>query len=741
MSNDKLRYALFFIVVVGWFYAFSYFNQPPRKPAAKNGQAVAAKGDEAKAKEAANAKPADAKPGDEPKKGEGESVAAKGNEKPEPAPAAAKKPEIAHVNPSELVLGSVANRGQSGYLLEVQLTQKGAGVESLASSRFEAEFEKKNPHRPLQFIQRDPKAPPSLGLNLISIGDQPAPRKEDDEEEAESAEIPLGEMDWEVVRDAKGRVSTPIPEDAATEADEQGRKIVFRTQVGDPPLIVTKTYTLKKGASDFEIELGFESPTKERSVVYKLVGPHGIPIEGEWYTYTFRDAFFKPEGSKPVTRAATEIVKGKDKPERFESLPMKYAGIENQYFAVFIEPKLAPLTQQNRWDAATLGTVIHHNKEAEQKSDIGIEIISKPVDVGPNQPVTQTYRVFAGQKTFASLEPYDATALASYRKVGWFGIPFAPEVAGVIAPLLDYIYKFTKSVAGLFGGKSGNYGVSIILLTLLVRMLMFPLGRKQAIAAKKMQDLQPHLKEIQEKYKDDKERQTKETFALYKKHGVNPVAGCLPALIQLPIFVGLWQALNTSVQLRQASFLWINNLAAPDMLFRFPIEPPYLGPYFNALPFVVVTLMLIQTKLFSPPATTPEAEMQQKIMKGMMVFMAFMFYKVPSGLGIYFITSSLWQIGERVLLPKVAAKSAPSAGTDDTAPPRGGGGGGKGPGGNGAPPAKPQGKLAQFFEKVLDEAKKDPTYRKVMGEEGDGDGEKEKNRDRARPRPRPTRKR
>ena len=293
-----------------------------------------------------------------------------------------------------------------------------------------------------------------------------------------------------------------------------------------------------------------------------------------------------------------------------------------------------------------------------------------------------------------------------------------------------------------FGGKSGNYGVSIILLTLFVRMIMFPLGRKQALAAKKMQDLQPLLKEIQEKYKEDKERQTKETFALYKRHGVNPVAGCLPALIQLPIFVGLWQALNTSVQLRHASFLWIKNLAAPDMLFKFPVALPlvgqWLGPYFNALPIVVAGLMLVQTKLFAPPATTPEAEMQQKVMKYMMVFMAFMFYKVPSGLGIYFITSSLWQISELLLLPKVTGKTTPAPGSDDSSPPRGGGGGGKGgPGGNGTPPEKPPGRFAQFFEKVLDEAKKDPTYRKVMGDDENGDADKDKPRDRDRGRPRP----
>ena len=280
---------------------------------------------------------------------------------------------------------------------------------------------------------------------------------------------------------------------------------------------------------------------------------------------------------------------------------------------------------------------------------------------------------------------------------------------------------------------------------------MFPIGRKQALAAQKMQQLQPHLKELQDKYKEDKERLTKETFALYKKHGVNPVAGCLPALIQLPIFVGLWQALNTSFPLRHAPFLWIRDLAAPDMLFRFPFasEVPFLGHWFNVLPFLVVGLMLVQTKLFAPPATTPEAEMQQKTMKYMMIFMGFMFYKVPSGLGLYFITSSLWAIGERLLAAQDHARAAGRRygrigfGDDnggDKGPHNGfgpfGWGKGNGDGNGNGPKVKPPGRIAQFLERVLDEARKDPTYRKIV-DERDGKSGDSKDRDKDRPRPKP----
>src|SRR5207247_1409673 len=176
---------------------------------------------------------------------------------------------------------------------------------------------------------------------------------------------------------------------------------------------------------------------------------------------------------------------------------------------------------------------------------------------------------------------------------------------------------------------------------------------------------------------------------------------------------------------------------------RFPLEVPFLGNWFNLLPFVVIGLMLIQTKLFSPPATNPEQEMQQKMMKYMMIFMGVMFYKVPSGLGIYFITSSLWAIGERLLLPKVAHAHAHALAGPDLAD--GELGGEKGPGrrdgkggvilaapgprgGNGAPAprAKPPGRFAQFWERVLEEARKDPTYRKVIEERDGKDRDKDK---------------
>ena len=769
MTNEK-RFVLFFAIVFLWLMGTNYFF-PRRKPAP-----LPAAADDLKAKDKRPdldlAKAEGRAKGKDDKKPEAENTRkdATKNEVKAAVAATPSKPEIELVNVTELVLGSVKEKSAGGYWIEAQLEQKGAGIYSVYSSRYAAEPEDNaargvGRRRPLRLIDRNKHWPPSLALTLSQGTGAGAPAAAADGADGESpeddvlrkaaveAEDTLDSVLWNVVRDDNGRIVRPVSGiDPITKAPITGQGVVFKTTASSG-VIVTKTFRLFPNTDGLEVDLKFESPDKERSVVYNLLGPHGIPIEGEWYTGTFRDVVLANVSGKEIkinTHAASDVAAATADSIDNTTLPLAFAGVENQYFAILVEPDPLATGENDRRDSKTLAVLLEKDEKAPQKSDVGVRITSKAFKIGPNQPVAHSYRVFAGPKTDDALKPYHAEGLAIYRKNQW--IPLAPQIAQyAIAPILRFTYGVTERVAGLFGSAKGNYGIAIILLTLLVRALMFPIGRKQALAAQKMQQLQPHLKELQEQYKDDKERLTKETFALYKKHGVNPVAGCLPALIQLPIFVGLWQALNTSFPLRQAPFLWIRDLAAPDMLYRFPWELPFLGHWLNVLPFVVVSLMLVQTKLFAPPATTPEAEMQQKMMKYMMIFMGFMFYKVPSGLGLYFITSSLWAIGERLLLPKIThAQPALDGGgpSADAGTDKGGskglkngfgmfGGWGKGNGDGNGPKVKAPGRIAQFMERVMDEARKDQTYRKIV-EQRDGKPSSEgRERDRDRPRPKP----
>jgi YidC/Oxa1 family membrane protein insertase len=749
MNDQTRRLFLFLMLSLLSMWAMSeLMTRLGVVPRPQRNRPVAAKGAEAAKEKDKDTPPAIAKntekkdkPGVFPDQAKAKAGAAEKEAKP-PAPAI-ERPKVAMADPAELVLGSADKA--SGYRLRVQLDQRGGGVRSVASALYDAErIEKQGKNRPLELIQHDKDFTGPLPFTITlqrhedaakAAADNPAPDAEAAAQILGPAAFALDAMPWEVVRDEKNAAVRPT-------AKGDGQEIQFKvTTPGPNPVTVTKTYRLFKGQESFEFELSFAAPEQEE-LVYELMGPHHLPIEGEWYTGTFRELFVaQVNGGSPSTLTAMDVVKSVNNPERYQTLPLKFAGVENQYFAVFLEPNPLPVDNKDKWDAETQPAVIRTDLTEKQKSDISFVMTSRPIAVGPDREVRHSFRVFAGAKVGDALKPFDAEVLASYRKNSWFFIPGASSMAQyVIAPLLDQTYALTKSIAGLFGGTRGSYGVAIILLTVLVRLCLFPLSRKMAKSAAKMQQLSPALKEIQEKYKDDKERATRETFALYKEHKVNPVGGCLPALIQMPILVGLWQALNNSVKLRHAPFLWIDNLAAPDMLFKMPFEVPWIGHWFNLLPLGVVGLMLVQTKLFSPPATTPEAEMQQKMMKYMMVFMAVMFYKVPSGLGIYFITSSLWQICERLLLPKpgAAAASFASGSAEDTE--TGSGGNGKhGP----KKPTEPKtgGKsrgwlddLRERVEQIMEEAQHDKTVRNPSAPPPKDDG-----RGRNRPRPRPER--
>ena len=168
---------------------------------------------------------------------------------------------------------------------------------------------------------------------------------------------------------------------------------------------------------------------------------------------------------------------------------------------------------------------------------------------------------------------------------------------------------------------------------------------------------------------DDRQGLGLAQMELFRKHKVSPLGTCWVAFLQMPIFLGLYYCLQESIHFRLAPFLWIQNLAAPDMLFRWGDNIPsisrlswdgntgllgmlYLGPFFNLLPVIAVAFMIVQQSMMAPPATDETQAMQQKMMKYMMIFFGIMFYKVAAGLCIYFIASSIWGYTERKLLPK-----------------------------------------------------------------------------------------
>ena len=205
----------------------------------------------------------------------------------------------------------------------------------------------------------------------------------------------------------------------------------------------------------------------------------------------------------------------------------------------------------------------------------------------------------------------------------------------------------------LFHGWIPSYGVAIILLTILVRLIFWPLTHKSTVGMKKMQEIQPLMKEVQAKYKDNPQRQQQEIMKLYREHKVNPLSSCLPMLIQIPVFIALFNVLRSAVELRYAGFLWIPDLSEPEGLFADYL--PFGG--LNILPILMAGTMALQSAL------TPQAgdKSQQRMMMVMMpVMMLVMFYNFPSALSLYWTLSQvlsiaqMWLIRRRTNLAKTA---------------------------------------------------------------------------------------
>lgn len=446
------------------------------------------------------------------------------------------------------------------------------------------------------------------------------------------------------------------------------------------PLRVVKRYILPNIASSqtfdpesfhwhFEIEVFNDSQTAQQ-LGYSLIGPTGTPSETWWYankiyggggltgiggardvSASLPEAGYVFAGNADVIRnlkktppAATFVISPYDTVTTPEKGRWNWAGIDAQYFNVtMINTDQNSLA--NNINAVSDAADIPSNSREQRLVDCTVLLFEK-FDVPAGGSVKRSFEIFAGPKEKEILSPY---GLDENRAFGWFW--------WCSKPLLWVLHVF------YFLSGSLSYGIPIIMLTILVRCFMIPFSRKAAINAQMMQALQPKMKEIADKYEDLQERGAAQR-ELFKKHNHNPLGGCLVMFIQLPVFLGLYRGLSVDIALRDQPLIpglaWCSDLSAPDQFMYWKdwmpavlgAEGGWLGPYLNILPLITMVLFLVQQKLFTPPAMDDQQKLMQKMMGFMMLFMGLMFFKVPSGLCLYFITSSIWGILERKLLPK-----------------------------------------------------------------------------------------
>ena len=349
---------------------------------------------------------------------------------------------------------------------------------------------------------------------------------------------------------------------------------------------------------------------------------------------------FNP-GSIPIIGIKTHDGRDAFTSTAVDPAPLRWLGVENQFFTVLLTP-----TADHRMDHAEFQCFNTRDEGGRVPStaepDIEATAFFAGQTVAPGQSLTNTYSLYAGPKDYARLNALGENQgeLMNYNGI----LPFAY----IIVPMLWTLH--------FYQGYVRNYGLAIILLTLTIKALTWKLQSIANQSGKRMQALAPKIKELQAKYKDQPEKLNSETFGLYKEYGVNPLGGCLPALIQMPIFFSLYYMLQNAGELRGQSFLWIHDLTQPDTILSFMLGSWHLA--LNPLPLMVTGLTMVMMRM-TPQMGDPQ---QQKIAQFMpLIFLVFL-YNFAAALSLYYVINncvSIIQIYRNLRKPLPELKRAP----------------------------------------------------------------------------------
>ncbi len=276
---------------------------------------------------------------------------------------------------------------------------------------------------------------------------------------------------------------------------------------------------------------------------------------------------------------------------------------------------------------------------AAQLKRVSAAVKTPALALSPGEEVTRKYTYYVGPKEFDILKSFGS----QQKRIMEFG--FFRPICELLLVVLNKINDFIH-----------NYGIAIIILTVIVRVIFWPITHKSTESMKKMQKIQPLVSEIREKYKDKPQKMNQQVMALYKEHKVNPAAGCLPILVQIPVFIALFTVLRSAVELRFADFLWIRDLSEPERLLDFGFTIPLIGwDSLNILPLLMTGVTFAQQRL------TPTAgdSQQQKMMAFMPVILLVFFYNMPSGLILYWTTSQLLAVIQMGMQRRKAKEETP----------------------------------------------------------------------------------
>ncbi len=571
-----------------------------------------------------------------------------------------------------MTLGSVDP--ESGYKFQLELTSKGAAIRKATFSEFD-DRDYKNP-QPLVVISPVPKR---NGIEVLTMANNSFVFVE------HKLQLSLDRLHWK---------SSDVETSADGSQTARFEAIIKNAGTNEPVIKLIKTYKVSPDSFLFDCNMTVENlSASEQKVSFKLTGPVGIGREGfrgdmrkviggfvtsqdqivsseNAIITSFSNSIRKKLGLESKlglkdassTNRKEDLIIGSTLPDSYRSADFLWAAITNKYFAAILRP-VSDEGKRCDWVAEKTGRF--YNPDGDLRGNTGDESIGLDLEIASNslEPAGQTlstkeykFQLYLGPKDrdiFYKNQLYKTLGFA--HTITFTSCCCCP--AAVIRPLAFGILGLMKWMYSFIG----NYGVVIIILVFLMRLIMHPITKKSQVSMGKMGQLAPKAEQIKKKYANNKAEMNKRMMELYKEQGASPMMGFLPMMVQMPIWIALWTSVYTSVDLRGASFLpfWITDLSMPDALFRFhAVTLPLLGKLdsFNLLPILMGVAFYLQQKLMpaqANAATNPQMAQQQKMMKIMLPLMfPLILYKGPSGVNLYIMASTFAGVIEQHVIRK-----------------------------------------------------------------------------------------
>jgi YidC/Oxa1 family membrane protein insertase len=409
------------------------------------------------------------------------------------------------------------------------------------------------------------------------------------------------------------------------------------------PFTLRKTYLFHDDDYMVELRVGIENSVKDYPNInqngwaYSLgfgpqIGPEFTKLDGR---YEYRNFYSYTGGKKTQAKLKGGVH------EIFDHV--SWAALAGKYFAVIAVPD------------ATQYRITFSNQPVEGLKDAARMYFSRPlIKSSKNEDV---FRFYMGPKASNELSRYNS---ADKNGFGLSGLSLEKAMdSGSILGWLEWILQ--KILQGCYF-VIPNYGVAILLLTFFIKAILYPLTKKSVRSTSRMQGLSPKIAELQKKHKDNPQRLNQEMAELYKREGISPLSGCLPLLLQMPIFFALYGLLNKHFELRGAMFIpgWITDLSAPESIFNFaPLSLPFIKSDIRLLPILFVATQIVYGKMTASPDASGAGGMNMKLITyAMPIVFFFILYDAPSGLLVYWIATNVLSGAQQIYINKKTKKKA-----------------------------------------------------------------------------------